>query len=715
MTKRQIPRVLQASKNPLAKLIASGEQSMLRAMGSITLEASSGDGKTLRKFKMDAYNGGTMNFWWSDAPVVVDLAGLKASDKSRPIFKDHSPSLVVGHSGKITNDGKTLKVDGIASGTGAAAQEVIANSDNGFPWQSSIGASIDSVEELASGKQAQVNGQTFTGPVLIVRASTLNEISFVALGADDSTAARMVAGKSDPNQPKGNQSMKKFKILAAALVALAASFPHLKDELIAKSTVMEDESEDTKKGETDLKAWAETQTKKVEAKKEVVEDTAAAELKAFREARAAESMRVAEITKICAGKHGEIEAKAILEGWTKDKAELEVLRASRATAPNANTGAGRSGLTRDVIEAGLLLATRPDAATLKKVKEKDLEAAVQHFHGDLSLGSILFAAAYANGYNGHARKVDKEVLRAAFAPQLQASGFSTVDISGILANVANKMLLEGFFGVEGAWRAIASISPANDFKTMTRYRLTGVEKYEKVAPGGEIKHGTLSQESYTNKVDTFALMLAITRNDIVNDDLGALATIPRKLGRGAGLKLNQVFWAEFLDDSSFFPTNGSKSNYISGSTTNLGLVGLQQMVTKFRRQVDANGNPIGVEPRIILTPPELEGTNLEINRSLQVNSGGSSSVAQIPNANVYAGRFTPVVSQYLTAAKIWYMLADPRDLATMDVAFLNGQESPTVESAVADFDTLGIEMRGYHDFGCAKAEYRGGVKSKGEA
>ncbi len=712
MNNNRIPRFLQAGRDPLAKLKAEADQT-LRAMGTVVLEAKAADDKGLRKFSMDAYNGGSMNFWWSDVPVVVDLAGMKISAKSRPIFKDHNPGLVVGHSGKVTNDHKTLKVEGIASGTGAAAQEVIANSDNGFPWQSSIGTSIDAIEEVSAGKQTTVNSQSFTGPLLIVRASTLSEISFVALGADDSTLARMVAGKSATNKTQGKQTMDKFKILAAALVALAASFPHLANELVAKAEVVADDSEDAKKGAADLKAWAESQPKaKVQA---TVEDTTAADLKAARQVQAAETSRVADIREICASKHPKIEAKAILEGWTKDKTELEVLRASRAAAPGVTTGTHQSVVTREVLEAGLLLATRPDQATLKKVKEKDLEAAVQHFGNDMSLGSILFAAARCNGYNGHSRKVDREVLRAAFAPQLQASGFSTVDISGILSNVANKMLLEGFMGVEAAWRAISSISPANDFKTMTRYRLTGVEKYEKVAPGGEIKHGTLGQESYTNKVDTFALMLAITRNDIINDDLGALATVPRKLGRGAGLKLNEVFWAEFLDDSAFFPTNNSKSNYIAGATTNLSIVGLQQGVTKFRRQVDANGNPIGVEPKILLTPPELEGTNLELSRSTLVNSGGASTVGQIPNANVYAGRFTPVISQYLTQVKRWYLLADPRDLAVMDVAFLNGQESPTVESAQADFDTLGIEMRGYHDFGCAKAEYRGGVKSKGEA
>jgi hypothetical protein len=42
----------------------------------------------------------------------------------------------------------------------------------------------------------------------------------------------------------------------------------------------------------------------------------------------------------------------------------------------------------------------------------------------------------------------------------------------------------------------------NDFKTVTSYRLVGKDQYELVAPTGEIKHGTLGEEKYTNKADT---------------------------------------------------------------------------------------------------------------------------------------------------------------------------------------------------------------------
>ena len=51
----------------------------------------------------------------------------------------------------------------------------------------------------------------------------------------------------------------------------------------------------------------------------------------------------------------------------------------------------------------------------------------------------------------------------------------------------------------------------------------------------------------------------------------------------------------------------------------------------------------------------------------------------------------------------------------IEVAFLNGVKRPTVESADADFNVLGIQMRGFFDFGVSLQDHRGGVKSKGES
>ena len=75
----------------------------------------------------------------------------------------------------------------------------------------------------------------------------------------------------------------------------------------------------------------------------------------------------------------------------------------------------------------------------------------------------------------------------------------------------------------------------------------------------------------------------------------------------------------------------------------------------------------------------------------------------------------PTPSSTGNSAKAWYLLAEPVDLPVIEMAFLNGQESPTIETAEADFNQLGIKMRGYHDFGVALQYPRGGLKAKGEA
>jgi phage major head subunit gpT-like protein len=344
----------------------------------------------------------------------------------------------------------------------------------------------------------------------------------------------------------------------------------------------------------------------------------------------------------------------------------------------------------------------------------------RRFRGGIGLQELLLEAAWANGYTGRNFRDSRAVLRYAFKPEITA-GFSTIDIGGILSNVANKFLLEGFFSVERTWRNITAVRNVSDFKTVTSYRLIGKDQYEIVAPGGELKHGTLGEEQYTNKADTYGLLLSIDRRDVINDDLGAITTVPRKLGRGSGLKINDVFWSSFLNNASFFST-GNK-NFITGADSALGIDGLTKAEVKFMDQVDSDGKPIGIMPALILVPTALSAMGTQLNRSLELRDTGSGGGnTKYPVANPHQGKFRVEVSRYLSnsqyagnSAKAWYLLADPTDLPVIEVAFLNGQESPTIETAEADFNVLGVQMRGYHDFGVNLQDPRGGVKSKGEA
>jgi len=227
----------------------------------------------------------------------------------------------------------------------------------------------------------------------------------------------------------------------------------------------------------------------------------------------------------------------------------------------------------------------------------------------------------------------------------------------------------------------------------------------------------VGETSYTNKADTYGLILTIDRRDVINDDLGAITTVPRKLGRGSGLKINDIFWSVFMNNAAFF--TAGNNNYLVGADTALGIDGLTKAEVAFLNQVDPDGKPIGIMPQVILVPTALSAMGTVLFKSLEIRD--TTPNAKQPIANPHAGKFRVEVSRYLSnnqytgfSDRAWYLLADPTDLPVIEVAFLNGQESPTIETAEADFNVLGIQMRGYHDFGVALQEPRGGVKSKGE-
>jgi hypothetical protein len=636
----------------------------LTATADITFAAAAeGQSAPLPRFKMVAYSGGAMRVGGWRHPVVIDLAGLAVPSQARPIRFGHDPLSGVGHTDAIRVEAGQLIATGVISRDTPAAKEVVASSRNGFPWQASVGASVEEYEFIKDNQKATVNGQEITGPVNVVRKATLGEISFVDLGADGRTSASIAA-----RQHK-------------------------------EPSVMADESTTAPSVSTNATVAGTEQTPEQ-----------------IRAAALAETARIDAIRKVCAaggGKHSSIEAQAIRDGWDATRTELEVLRASRPKAPAIH--APDTSVTSEVLEAACFQSAKLEGIE-KVCSTQAIEIAAKRFQGGLGLQELLFEAAIANGYTGRTFRDSRRVLEAAFGRGIEA-GMTTIDVGGILSNVANKFLLEGFFSVERVWRSICAVRNVSDFKTVTSYRLVGKDQYEQVAPGGELKQGTLGEETYTNKADTYGLMLSIDRRDIINDDLGAITTVPRKLGRGSGLKINDVFWTAFMNNAAFF--SAGNKNFISGADTALGIDGLTKGEVAFMDLVDSDGKPTGVMPAILLVPTALSAMGTQLYKSVELRD--TTANTKFPVANPHQGKFRIEVSRYLSnalytgnSAKAWYLLADPSDLPVIEMAFLNGQEAPTVETSDADFNMLGIRMRGYHDFGVNLQDPRGGVKSKGE-
>ena len=407
---------------------------------------------------------------------------------------------------------------------------------------------------------------------------------------------------------------------------------------------------------------------------------------------------VAADKKVIAGNDGantvdaEAVANIVLERLRAER--LAEVRAERPKAPAAHVVDASAAHDPRVIEAALCL--NGGLGNVEKVfDQKTLEAADRR-RGSTSLQEVLVEAARANGYTGPAR------ISAGNVRDVLASGFATHSISNVLAATYGKFLLQGYTAVEAVWDQIASIRSVSDYKTVTGVRLNGGFDFEDVGPSGELKSADASDETRTIKAKLTGRMSSITMVDIVNDDLGALTQVPARLGRGAAVKLNKDFWTEFESSNSTFYR---KETAAAGNA--LQISALRTAVASYRKLTDPDGNPLGITPQLLLVPPELEMTAEELMGSSVLITGESVTRG---NVNVFAGRFRVVSSAYLTSGTTWWLMASPAELPAMEVAFLNGQRLPTVQQAEADFNMLGIQVRGHFSYGVAKAEARGAYR-----
>lgn len=662
------------------------------------IEAAAGDGADKNPTVSGvAYTGGVMSVeYWG--PVAVELSGLTIPD-TVPLLADHQ-NLVGSKLGYIRAavDGGNLTIDGEITSRSAGAQGIVAQYQRGDTWQLSVGVSpIRAAQYVDEGETAIVNGKETPGPFVHIVRGELAEVSVKALGADAKTRMKIAASFAlDPRGESDAMFLARLKRLGVHVAAAAPGVPK------PKEVPMDPEK-----------------------KTEPVVDVTVVAGKAAQDALKAERERVAGIQAAFAGEFPDLERKAITDGITAAAAAEVALKATREArakdVPNIHVGKGNLPAVQ-ALEAGACFAVGIPEKTLEAGYKPEVLDAGRKLRGMGLREMAKLCAAHAGVELPYG--VDAQWIR---------SAFSTTALSGILGNVANKALAGQFAAVRQVAPRITKAVNHTNFHSHTVYSMAVNGDLEVVSPRGDLKYVDFAQESYTRQLATRGAVARLSRQDIINDELGAFTDMFSRLGRKAALSREKAVGAALNATGAgvtFFTT--ANGNYISGATTALDSSALGTALKAFRDQTgpDTDGgqdgaaaasDPIDIEPRLLLVPPALEITALELLRSTEVRS---ASGTKTPTRNIWAGMFEPVVFSRIGAAVSggsntnWYLLADPAEgVAAVEISYLNGNQQPTVEyfGLDQDVDTLGVSWRIYWDFGVDRAEHRAGVKSKGAA
>jgi hypothetical protein len=587
-----------------------------------------------------AYTGGLMSVP-GWGPVAIDLAGIDASAEQVGILADHDSRLSgIVGHGRAVVANGRLLVQGTITPSTDAARQVIEFARSGFRFQASVGVAPTDFDRVRAGATVEVNGRMLKAPA--------SGFTLVRTGV-----------------------LKEFSIVAIGADA---------DTSVSIAA--------TRHKENGMSATETTTLTAEQIRAEALEET----------------NRITAIRKACGGRHGDIEARAINEGWDGPRTELEVLRASRPVGPAIHSH--REPATRAVLEAAILAHMGCDA-----LAEKHLGADAAQQARDLRATNLVDLCRAALMIDGQDAPHGREgMIRAAL---------STYSLPVALGDAANKVLFEAYTESPATWRAFAAVKSANDFKDHTGIRPSDTGDLTELPPGGEVKHGSVKEATYKYSVDTFAKMLSIDRRDIINDDLSLFDDTARSLGRSAMRSLSDLVYKVLLANAgSFF--SGGNGNYDAGAATALSSASLAAGIARMLAQRDDEKRDLDIRPRSLLVPPELQQSAKELLLSDFIQRANND----VPTGNALKNALDLEIEPRLsnsdrftdTSAKAWYLFASPSDAAII-VAFLEGKQSPTVEFLGFDADpnVLAASWRVYFDYGAALADHRAAYKAKGEA
>jgi len=295
----------------------------------------------------------------------------------------------------------------------------------------------------------------------------------------------------------------------------------------------------------------------------------------------------------------------------------------------------------------------------------------------------------------------------------RAGDLSTSDFPNLLMSTGNRVLNLAYVVAQSPLLRLAKRRDAVDFRTLYQIKLSEAPRLTEVKEGGEVRHGARSESAESFKLKSYASIFALTRPALINDDLGAFADSASAFGKGAAqteadllaslLTANSGDGANLADGGPLYGTGATRGN-LSATGDAIAIASLGAGRQALRNMKDLDGKtPINATPKFLLVGPAKE---VEAEQFLHTISAVDST-----KVNPFGGQLTLAVDPRLTGNS-WRLFADPAEVATIMVAYLNGADGPQVDQRLG-WDVLGLEIRAVLDFGCGVNDFRGTYMNPG--
>jgi len=317
--------------------------------------------------------------------------------------------------------------------------------------------------------------------------------------------------------------------------------------------------------------------------------------------------------------------------------------------------------------------------------------------------SLVDVAKLITGTQGYGRSREQIVERA----------MVTTDFPALLLESGNRKLVQEFDAQPHTFKMWITETDVPDFRPNTEIvRGTTGGRLDKINENGELKQKAVSEHKETWAIESFGNSFTVTREMMINDDLGAFSGMLQEFATLAGNTANGRAYdllRQTGDYSNYKMADGfnifDAINHFNVGGVAFSSQALSDARVAMRKQVALDGKtPLNITPQFLVVAPELEQQALEL-----LNS--AASIEDAKNNKVYNPHYKSlqlIVDAELATADEWYLMASRR---TLKAGYLAG----TGRRPILKTDSSSLARTvfdGIFDFGLMAEDFRGMYKGK---
>lgn len=305
-----------------------------------------------------------------------------------------------------------------------------------------------------------------------------------------------------------------------------------------------------------------------------------------------------------------------------------------------------------------------------------------------------------------AKELDPEATRGMSKADVAERSLVTGDFPLLLQSVGARVLTSEFERQTPTYKIWMAEVDVPDFRTMTDLTKSfGGGRLSKRKENGDLEKISGKEKSESWKIDTFGNEYTLTREMLINDDLGAFTEMGSTFAEMASNLTNGLAYdiLQLKGDFASYKLADAKSIYHATrnntATDALSATALSSAKVAMMKHKALDGStPLYIKPKYLIVAPELEQTALEI---LGASSKVGADNVNVPN--VHLNSLTVVVDPEIESATAWYLLAETK---TFKMGFLQGTgRSPQLK--MNDTSILRTTFQGIFDVGVTAVDYKG--------